>query len=159
MASALQVNQDFGQPEVCPQPFRLAGVSRKDLFVDKADCCVLTLDKSLAANEFRVSIEIRYFDAVIPEVDVVHFVPIEVLNEKQFGLGWLNEVYRVVPITSRRSFSGFLNQDRRSMRNRRNNVEKWNCTLEKVLQWPLSVNLCQHEFLKEELRDFVELFD
>ena len=27
----------------------------------------------------------RDFDSVVPEIDVVHLIPIEVLNEEQFG--------------------------------------------------------------------------
>jgi len=66
---------------------------------------VLALDWSLAADEVRKNIETRDFDSVIPKVDVVHFIPIEVRNEKQFGLSWLNKTYGVVPVAPGRGFS------------------------------------------------------
>jgi hypothetical protein len=93
---------------------------------------VLALDQSLTANESRMSIETRYFDAVITKVDVVHLIPIEVRHEKQFSLSWLNELYRIVPITPRCLRSRFLNHDWYSMHNRGNYVEKGNGNLEKV---------------------------
>src|ERR1700687_1173797 len=106
-----------------------------------------------------MSIETRDFDSVIPKVDEVHLIPIEVRNEKQFGLSWLNKVYRGVPISSRCRRSWFLNQGWLSMHTRLNDVEVGNGIPENVLQRPFSVNLRQHEFQKEEFLDFVELVD
>src|SRR5437899_5057085 len=106
-----------------------------------------------------MSIETRDFDSVIPKVDVVHLIPIEVRNEKQFGLSWLNNVYRVVPIACRCPRSWALNHDWRSMHKRRNYLEEGNRVREKVLWRPFSFNLRQHEFLKEEFLDFVKLVD
>lgn len=108
-----------------------------------------------------MSIESRYFDAVISKVDVIHLIPIEVRNKKQFRLSWLDKVYRVVPVASRCPRSWLLNQDWDSMHlhMRRNYVEEADGIPENVLQRPFSVNLRQYEFLKEEFLDFMELFD
>ena len=103
------------------------------LFVAEVDFGVLALDESLTANEFRMSIEPRDFYSVIPEVDVVHLIPIEVRNEKQFSLSWLNKVYRVVPVAGGCPRSWALNHDWRSMLKRRNYVEEGNGIPENVL--------------------------
>src|SRR5262245_194266 len=56
-------------------------------------------------------LEARDFDSVISEVDVVHLVPIEVRDEKQFGLAWPKKIYGVVPIATGCSWSWALNHD------------------------------------------------
>ena len=53
-----------------------------------------------------MSIEARDLDAVIPEVDVIHLIPIEARNELQFRFLRLNKVYRIIPVASRCDLSG-----------------------------------------------------
>jgi len=45
------------------------------------------------------------------------------------------------------------------MPKRRNDVEKRHGVSEEILYGPFSINLRQHEFLKEKFLDFMELFD
>src|SRR4030095_13257286 len=106
-----------------------------------------------------MSIEAGDLDAVIPEVDVIHFVPIDVRNELQFRFPRLNKVYWIIPEPSRRARSWLLNHDWRSMRNRRNYLKERDRTHEKVAIRPFSDKLCHHECIEQESFDFVELVD
>src|SRR5262249_8658116 len=93
---------------------------------------VVALNQSLTANQFRMVLEARDFDSVISEGEVVHLVPIEVRDEKQFGLAWPKKIYGVVPIATGCCWSWALNHDGRSMHMRRNYAEEWNGNIEKI---------------------------
>src|SRR6516225_9655054 len=97
-----------------------------------------------------MSIEARDFEAVIPEVDVIHLIPIEVRNELQFRFPQLNKVHRIIPIAGRCPRSWILNQDWCSVHNRRLYLKKRDGIHEKVAQRPLSIQFCQNEFLEQE---------